>query len=269
MFSIIPLAVLGLGVGWVINYLADVLPLGRRVTRPRCVHCEGQQPLLWYPLWPQRCAHCGARQAYFPRHLLVLITAVAATVWLGHTPPPRLGFGWGLLLLVFMAVVVVIDIEHRLVLHQVSLVGVALGLGLGIRLHGLQYTLLGGAVGFLLMFLLYKLGEVFVRMMSRVRGEVVDEVALGFGDVNLNGVLGLMLGYPVVLIGLVLGVLVGGVFSFVYLVLGLLLRRYRSFEALPYAPFLVVAAALLLYFPDATRTFLLSLSPLMAAAVTK
>ncbi len=197
---------------------------------------------------------------------MVEIGVIFASVWLWLSPPVRLGFFPGFLVMVFFVLVVVIDIEHRLILHPVSLVGAGLAALIGWWNHGLVPTLAGGLAGFGLMFLLYKFGEVFTRVSSRLRGEPIDEVALGFGDVNLAGILGLLLGWPVILLGLILAILAGGIYSLAYLLLSLVVGRYSSFEAMPYAPYLILAAGLLLFFPGVARTLLEGLSPLMAAA---
>ena len=57
-------------------------------------------------------------------------------------------------LLLYFGVVTVIDLEQRLILHPVSLVGAVIGLVVGFWLHGWVDTLAGGAAGFLMMFLL-------------------------------------------------------------------------------------------------------------------
>jgi leader peptidase (prepilin peptidase)/N-methyltransferase len=75
-------------------------------------------------------------------------------------------------------------------------------------------------------------------------------VALGFGDVNLSGVLGLLLGWPAILVGLLLAVLLAGIVSLIYLIIMLALRRYRLFTALPYGPFLIAGAGLIIFFRD-------------------
>jgi len=155
-----------------------------------------------------------------------------------------------MLLLLYFGVVVVIDVEHRLILHPVSLVGALLGLGVGIWAHGMQSTLIGGIAGFGIMLAFHGFGNLFARLMARLRGAEIDEVALGFGDVNLSGVLGLLLGWPGIVGGLLLAILLGGVVSLFYLVFMLILRRYRIFTAIPYGPFLVASAVLLLYFHD-------------------
>lgn len=78
----------------------------------------------------------------------------------------------------------------------------------------------------------------------------MDDVALGFGDVNLSGVLGLMLGWPIILFGLGVAVLIGGAVSLVYIIVKLITRRYQALMALPYGPFLVLGAVLFIYFRD-------------------
>jgi leader peptidase (prepilin peptidase)/N-methyltransferase len=85
-------------------------------------------------------------------------------------------------------------------------------------------------------------------VVNRRKGQPVNDVALGFGDVNLSGVLGLILGWPVILIGLVVAVLIGGIVSLIYIVVKLITRKYEAFMALPYGPFLVLGAVLLIYF---------------------
>lgn len=184
------------------------------------------------------------------RTWIVELVAILTTTWLWISPPPALGFPLGLILLIYFGVVVVIDLEHRLILHPVSIAGAIMGLFVGVRLHGWLFTLLGGLAGFAVMLSLYMLGNLFGRLLARKRGETFDEEALGFGDVNLSGVLGLVLGWPGILLGLVLAILAGGLVSFVYLLVMVLAKRYRAFVAIPYGPFLISGAVLLLYFRD-------------------
>ncbi len=76
------------------------------------------------------------------------------------------------------------------------------------------------------------------------------EDALGFGDVNLGGVIGLLLGWPGIIAGLVFAILLAGGFSLVYLLIKLLRREYRPSLAIPYGPFLAASAAWLLVFKN-------------------
>ncbi len=82
------------------------------------------------------------------------------------------------------------------------------------------------------------------------RGQLADDVALGFGDVNLAGVLGLMLGFPLIIYGLIISVFVAGFISLVYIILKAIMRQYQAFMAIPYGPFLVIGAVVFIYFRE-------------------
>jgi len=83
--------------------------------------------------------------------------------------------------------------------------------------------------------------------VSRARKQPIEEIALGFGDVNLCGVLGLMLGWPRIWVNLLFAVLLGGLVSGGYILFMLVRKRYQPFTAIPYAPFLIIAAVVLIY----------------------
>ena len=149
--------------------------------------------------------------------------------------------------MIFFGVIVLIDLEHRLILHPVSWIGAGLGLVIGLMRNGWWETVLGGAVGYATMWLLYWLGELIMRGLARLKKRSLSDVALGYGDVNLSGILGLMLGWPLVIPGLFLSILIGGAVSLVYLVIMVILRRYQLFTALPYGPFLIAGAFIFLF----------------------
>lgn len=249
-----PIALSGWLAGALVNYLADVLPAKRRITAPFCLACQSPVPWGNYLLWPRRCPFCGRRRTL--RTWAVELIFILVALWLWQSPPERLGFIAGLALLAYFGVVMVVDLEYRLILHPVSLAGAALGLIVGIPTNGLKNTLLGGVIGFASMLFLYLLGEWLLRLVARLRRRSVDDVALGFGDVNLSGVLGLMLGWPRIGMGLLLAVLVGGGVSLVYLVVMLIARRYRLFMALPYGPFLIIGAVMVLFFGGVVTAWL-------------
>lgn len=238
--------------GWIsgvlVNYLCDVLPWKRKIAQPFCLQCKHNQSWFNYFVWPRRCVHCQKSRSL--RTWLIELVYILVTVWLWQNHPEKLGYWGGLFLAIYFGVVVVIDIEHRLILHPVSLFGALSGFLVGAYMHGWWESLLGGLVGFGSMLLLYWLGELLLRLAAKLRGETVDDVALGFGDVNLSGVLGLILGFPGIVLGLFVAIMVAGLVSLVFLVVMLLVRKYRLFMALPYGPFLVFGAVTLLYFRD-------------------
>jgi prepilin signal peptidase PulO-like enzyme (type II secretory pathway) len=113
--------------------------------------------------------------------------------------------------------------------------------------RGAVKTLLGGLAGFLILWVMYLLGLLFSRWMARRRGGPLDEVAFGFGDVMLGGLIGLVVGWPGIVIAVLVGILLAGAFSLGYLLLMALFRRYAAFTAIPYGPFLLLGACLVYY----------------------
>lgn len=242
--------IIGFVIGWLfgslLNYVADELPLKRRLGKPACPACQAEYPILNYLFWPRRCPVCGAKRG-LRSWVLEFGLGVAGALLVDFSPP---GLRWvvALILLGYLALVTVIDIEHRLILHVTSLAGALIALGIGIHLHGIVPTLVGGAVGFGAMLLFYLFGILFLRLSVRLRGEqITEQEAIGFGDVNLSGVVGLLLGWPGITLGLLLTILIAGLISLAYLVLNILRRQYHPALAVPYGPFLTLSAFLLIY----------------------
>jgi hypothetical protein len=253
----------GLLSGWLVNYLADVLPVTRSFRQPTCVHCQMIFSLREY-LSMAKCPSCEKHRGL--RAWLVQILGLAASLCLWFLPPATfvhaisnllLAFFVGLIVLTYFGAVFTIDLEHRLILHPVSIFGVALCLGTGWLLHGPGPTLLGGLGGLGIMLVFYMLGTVFARIRTRkmkaTGQEPDDEEALGAGDVILAGVLGLILGWPLIWFGLLLGILLGGLITIPMLVIILIARRYKQdawMVFIPYGPFFLISATLILYFPN-------------------
>jgi leader peptidase (prepilin peptidase) / N-methyltransferase len=153
---------------------------------------------------------------------LVMVGAFVGTGLLLGARPWLLAVGW--LYVAFLLTVLVIDLEERRVLNVMvgpATVVVAL-LSFAPGTPAPVSALLGGAVGFGAFLLLAMLG----------RG------ALGFGDVKLAGLIGLMTGYPHVITALVLGIVLGGVAAIVLL----LSRRATRKSTMAYAPYLAMGA---------------------------
>ncbi len=250
-FMLVISLVLGWLAGWLVNILADVLPNGRKLSRPVCPKC--QKKFNWGEyLFFRNCTKCGKRRSLRTLIVQVVMTCVPVLLW--FFPGQSLPFPLALVLVIYLAVVLVIDLERRLILHPVSITGAVLGLGIGIFLrgqesisYGITSTLLGGAAGFGVMLLFYYIGELFVKQMSKKGGMPADEVALGFGDVNLSGILGLILGWKAIFACLFFAVLGGGLVSLAIILGMLIARKYKAFTAIPYAPFLILSALFFLF----------------------
>jgi prepilin signal peptidase PulO-like enzyme (type II secretory pathway) len=257
-FILVPI-LLGWLAGLFVNYTSDVLPTTRRFSWPACPHC--QTPFSWADYLTLRaCRSCGKGRNL--RTWIVQFLAVASFVYFWLFPSERLGFTLGMIVLTYFGILTIIDLEHRLILHLTSAVGAVLGIFVGTFIYNKEFSLLesvgksllGGLIGFGIMFLLYQIGALVARYRARkmqAQGQGDDgEEALGGGDVFLLGVLGLMTG-PAVMAILFYGVLLGGLVSLA-LIITLLIRRRYSSDALmtfiPYGPYFILAAFYTLFF---------------------
>ena len=260
--SILIPVLLGWLAGLFINYVSDVLPIRRRFSQATCPHCQTAFPWADY-LTLRACRNCGKRRSL--RTWLVQLLAVGSFVYFWLFPSNALGYWLGAIILIYFGIITVIDLEHRLILHPTSLFGAILGLVVGTYLYytALKYSflasigasLLGGLIGFGVMFLFYQLGAIVARWRARkmqaAGQETDDEEALGGGDVYLLGVLGLMVGSKFIPDVLARGIVLGGLVSLL-LILAILLRRRYSSNALmtfiPYGPYFILAAFYILFF---------------------
>ncbi len=248
---------LGLLAGIVLNGLADNLPpdaLGvrRGLGWPRCPYCGAPHEarfalsLVSFFWKGGRCEHCAAPRRV--RHAVVeLSTAVllaflwnwSGAEWLRFLPAAAVGLSFVL--------IAVIDIEHRLILRAVSLPALALFAVAGVLApgHGLLKTLLGGLAGYALSFGLFAAGQLFGALVARRRGQPLEEIAFGGGDVNLGALVGLAVGWPGVLLSLVVAIFAAGAFSLLYIGVQVVRRSYSPYAAIPYGPFMILGAALI------------------------
>jgi len=235
----------GVIVGILANYLADVLPRHRRLTKPVCLEC-GENRQVEEFLTGKPCRHCGKKNAI--RYWSVILATTMLSIAAGVLPAGKMPFIAAEILLLIFSVMVITDIEFRVILEQVSGAGYVAAALTGWFINGFMKTILGGICGFLIFLGLYYLGKVFARRMSRNREVPVDEEALGFGDVNLAGVIGLLTGFPYVLPALLCAVILGGLASGVIIIVSLINKRYEAFQAIPYGPFIILGGILVLYF---------------------
>jgi prepilin signal peptidase PulO-like enzyme (type II secretory pathway) len=219
----------GLLAGLMVNYLADVLPATRRLSRP--------------PWWPPTAQAVGS-YLHSARHFIVHVVLLLSIVYVFQNPPAGFSVYLFTCLLVYFSLITVIDIEHRAVMHPVSIAGALLLGAIGLQRHGLVATLLGGLAGFSLLLLLYFAGDWLGRLLARLRKQAWEETALGFGDVNLAGVIGLLIGWPGVIAALFIGIVLAGVYSALFLLFSVIRGRYQFFASIPYAPFMCLGAVI-------------------------
>jgi leader peptidase (prepilin peptidase)/N-methyltransferase len=141
---------------------------------------------------------------------------------------------WGCLFIV----VFVIDLEQGLILNKIVYPALAIALllagvvrhlpwleGMGVMGEWPQIAVaaLGGGVGFLFFFLLAVLATV-----------VLGREGLGWGDVKLAALIGLVCGFPLVIVVMILGSVVG-------LLMALLMGRLKTGQTIPFGSALAVA----------------------------
>jgi leader peptidase (prepilin peptidase) / N-methyltransferase len=241
LLGILVFGILGLVVGSFLNVCIDRLPRNESVVSPPS-HCEACQhrlgfsdliPILSYLRLRGRCRYCQA--SISSKLLLVeLVTGVIfAYLYYRYGLSPKLGimaFYTCLFVVVF-----VIDLERGLILNKIVYPAMVVAFLLALApqpLLGGQVTerianaALGGGVGFGIFLLI----------------AIVSRGGMGWGDVKLVAVIGLVTGFPMVLFSIVLAAIIGAVVA-----VALVIAKKRTFkETLPFGPFLAVAAMITL-----------------------
>jgi len=231
---------LGLAVGSFLNVVIHRVPEKQSVVRPRsrCPRCQttlrprDNVPVVSWLLLHGRCRNChGAISIRYP--LVELATAAlfaAAALRLGDDDPAALPA----FLVVFAALLAIsaVDLERFIVPNRIlypALFMAAPLLVVAAALDGdwssLLGAVLGGALGWVLLFAIH---------MASPKG-------MGFGDVRLAGLIGMLLGWLSighVLLGLFLAFLTAAVVG-----VGLMLTGVRGRkDRVPFGPFLALGA---------------------------
>jgi leader peptidase (prepilin peptidase)/N-methyltransferase len=225
----------GLGVGSFMTVAVSRLPKGESVVRPRsrCPACSTEIaardniPVLSWLLLRGRCRSCGERiSAEYP--LLELTTAGLVVLAAIRYPNPwRDVLVGGLLAL--MPGIALIDLRHRIIPNKLTYPAMLL-----FPPVILLAWLIGDAadpIKAIIGFLLYGGGIFVVAIVSR---------GMGFGDVKLAALIGLVLGsFGLRFVGVSAGatIVLGGVGGIIALAMG---RGMKS--KIPYGPYLAAGA---------------------------
>lgn len=240
---------LGLVIGSFLNVCTDRLPQGQSLAYPpsHCPNCNHKLsrldliPVVSYLSLRGRCRYC---QAHIPLRLPLVELTTGLIFGLLYW---QFGLGLELAALLiyasFLVVIFVIDMENQLVLNKVSYPGMAVALVFSffrpeVRTFsilwpgiGVESALLGGALGFVVMALI----------------AIVSRGGMGWGDVKLAGMVGLMTGFPLAVVALLMSWIGGGLVAIVILALRLRGRK----DALPFGTFLAVSAMVTLVWGQA------------------
>ena len=233
IFYIIVFGILGTALGSFLNVVIDRVPAGKSIVYPpsSCDACQHRLsgpdlfPVFSYLFLRGRCRYC---QAKIPQRIfwVELGTGLLVAFLFWH-------FGWHWMLPVAIAysgvliALAVIDLKHQLILNKIIYPAALVAMILNFfvpdlySLHNFLFGLLGGAVGFLILFL----------------PALIYSKGMGWGDVKMAGMIGLMAGFPNVIVAVFGGILLGGLMAIILLAT----RKKTRKEGIPFGPYLSLA----------------------------
>jgi len=235
------LALAGAAVGSFLNVCILRIPAGFSIVSPpsRCPKCShpirfyDNIPVIGYLLLRGKCRDCQA--SISPRYPLIeLMTAVFS--WLlfqkfGLTPAYLSVF----LFTCALIVVTFIDLDHQIIPHVITLSGIPVFAFLSMMFMGLSFveSFLGVMIGAGTLYFV----AVYYEALTGREG-------MGGGDVNLLAMMGGFLSWQSLLPILLVSSLIGAVAGVAFILWKGKDMRY----AVPFGPFLCVAAVLYLFF---------------------
>ena len=219
------------------NVVGYRLPKGESIVFPpsHCTNCNHRLtnieliPILSYIFQKGKCKHCHQNiSLFYPIfELLTGILFVLCYISFGLTPKLIIA-----LTFVSMMIIIVVSDYHYLIISDEVLITFAIILFIEIlAINGLTsalYSLLNGLLAFLTMFLLKKFGDFIFKKES-----------MGGGDIKLLFVFGMVLTYPIAILSIFIGSLIG-------LPIALIILLKKKDNIIPFGPFLVAGATLLL-----------------------
>ncbi|PJF41857.1 MAG: hypothetical protein CUN55_11170 [Phototrophicales bacterium] len=168
---------------------------------------------------------------------------------------------WFIYLTILM-LITVIDIEHYIILTPVIVYGCLFAIFVAIFFpeEGIRTTqdyFIGGALGFGVFLFMYWGGALFSGLVGAARGEALDEVAFGFGDVMLATLCGLMIGWQSLIFALLITVFIGALGAVLF-VIGRMFTsdKYALFTPLPYGPYIVIGTVIMMLWREDVRRIL-------------
>ncbi|BAI79624.1 type IV prepilin peptidase [Deferribacter desulfuricans SSM1] len=240
--------ILGLIFGSFFNVVISRLPYGKSIISPgsSCPKCGSKIkwydniPVISYLLLRGKCRVCGVKiSIQYP--LVEIITAII-TVGLYYKFGLNVYFVQYFVLISLLICAGIIDLitaldndfETGIIPDEISLGGIPVGIIFGILQKKLIISLIGGLVGFLLLFIpgfVYKL--------------FTGKEGMGGGDIKLFAMIGTFLGYKPLFFILFLSSFVGATIGlfFIYLF------KNREYP-IPFGPFIGLATIIYIFFGD-------------------
>jgi leader peptidase (prepilin peptidase)/N-methyltransferase len=270
---IVVFVLLGAAVGSFLNVCIDRLPERKSLVRPpsHCDNCQYQLgvkdliPILSYIWLRRRCRSCGAiipwRVFWVEIGTAVLFGFLYWFYVIYPVSPETVQFAVTIFYSCVFIVIFWIDLEHQLILNRIIYPTALIVLVLDIALR--QPWFMESAPSIFL-----AMPDVVARMVIGITGGATGFVLLlipalvfrggmGWGDVKMSGLIGLVVGFPLVFVSIVGAVIGGGLLAALLLLLGIKKRR----QAIPFGPFLSLATIVTLLFGNDILSWYLGIFP--------
>lgn len=211
----------------------------QRSSCPKCGH-----KIRWYELIPiisflflfTRCSQCKTKISWrYP--LTELIIGIMGV----YLAPSHWNFDNSIIFLFYFSIFCIfmchfqIDLAHKILPDSLNIILFSLFLSYSVLHFSVFHWLLGGAIG-----LLFPLLVTWIFYLLR------GQIGLGGGDIKLYGILGLFLGPELILrnifLSCFLGAIVAGFLIFI--------KKLKKENPIPFGPFILVVAAIQIYFPE-------------------
>ena len=240
--------VLGLLISSFLNVCIDRLPRGQSIVHPPS-HCDSCQrrlsakdliPIYSYLRTKGKCSYC---KAAIPQRVLWVEIGTGAyfgfLFWrFGLTPD----FGIVAFYSCIFIVLMVIDLEHGLILNKIVYPAMAVAFVISTFIPDVMINrfIYPGIAGYALSSIVAGIAGFIIFLLI----VIISRGGMGFGDVKMAGLIGLVTGWPQVFLAILIGILLGGLVALVLLILKIKGRK----QAIPFGPFLAIGMiATLLY----------------------
>lgn len=245
--------ILGLFIGSFLNVLVDRIPKGESPIKGRS-HCDKCKEILrWYDLIPLlsfislkgKCRYCHTSLSlYYPivelttGAMFVLVLLFARSM---NHELRIMDLGYYLFVISGFIVIFFVDLKYGIIPDKIVFPSIVVSfIYLLFAFYSLFITHLVAALGAGLFFLL-------LFLVTQGRG-------MGFGDVKLAFLMGLILGFPNIIVSLYIAFLTGAIIGCILVIW----RRKKIFgTAIPFGPFLAIGTLIAIFFGDfLTQIFL-------------
>ncbi len=247
----------GLIFGSFLNVVIYRLPKNKSVVKPRSFCPKCNKKISWnenIPIYSWiklkgKCSNCDKKISIkYP--LTELATGILFFLSFNAIPKDtffenfalNLFFSWVFILILLP--ISIIDYEFLWIPNSIILVGFLFGLAASIfsailnnqnLFLNIFESLISGILGFLIIILIMKFGEIIFKKPS-----------MGLGDAKLAGMIGFWIGFPGVIISIWLSFIISGLF----VIFGLTIKSIKKGQLIPFGPFLSIAGFLIWLYGD-------------------